>query len=56
MEITISHLDVINNCDKLFEICNTNNQLVFITKDSKRDLVALSISEYTHLKQYNKSK
>ena len=56
MKITITHLEVINNCVDLFDICNTTNHPVFITKDGKSDLVALSISEYMRLNQLNKDK
>ena len=49
MEIVKTHVEVINNCNELFNICNKTNQPVFITKDGKRDLVALSLKAYEHI-------
>lgn len=56
MKITKTHLEVMNNCNELFDICNNTNQPIFITKDGKPDLVALSVASYLRLCNPDKEK
>ena len=45
MQIIKTNLDFINNYDEISKICNKDKQIVYITKDGKKDLVARSIDE-----------
>ena len=45
MQIIKTNLDFINNYDEISKICNKDKQIVYITKDGKKDLVAMSIDE-----------
>ena len=45
MPIIKTNFDFINNYDEISRICNKDKQMVYITKDGKKDLVAMSIDE-----------
>ena len=45
MPIIKTNFDFINNYDEISRICNKDKQMVYITKDGKKDLVAMNIDE-----------